>query len=233
MKVRLRRFKEGRFLTDELEIDVPEGYTVLDLLFKIREEVDPTLSFRSMCRASICGTCSVKVNGEPKLACNTKVEGEEITIEPVDNARPIKDLVVDQDPLFLRIRKGSLRVEPCGEEVRVFPKDLSKTERASDCILCGICDSVCPSLVEDRSFGGPSFFTKAYRILEDPRNCGSEEGLKSLVPFNVQSCTHCNNCNLYCPKGCMPERWISLIEGMLLRKGYIQRKAEDFGFLGF
>ncbi|MDQ7038371.1 MAG: succinate dehydrogenase/fumarate reductase iron-sulfur subunit [Aquificota bacterium] len=233
MRVRLKRFREGRFFTEELEIDVPEGSTVLDLLFRIKEEVDPTLSFRSMCRASICGTCSVKVNGEPKLACNTKVKGEEITIEPVDNARPIKDLVVDQDPLFFRLRQGLIRVEPRGEEVKVYPKDLLKTERASDCILCGICDSACPSLVEDRKFGGPSLFTKAYRILEDPRNRGLEESLRRLVDFNVQSCTHCNNCNLYCPKGCMPERWITLIEGMLLKRGYIQRKTEDFGFLGF
>jgi len=54
-----------------------------------------------------------------------------------------------------------------------------------------------------------------------------------MVAFNVQSCVHCSNCNLFCPKGCMPERWITAIEGKLTQKGYIQKKAEDFGFLGF
>lgn len=233
MKVRLRRFREGEFRTEEFDIDVPEGSTVLDILFKIREEIEPSLAFRSMCRASICGTCAVKVNGEPKLACNTRVKGDEVLIEPLDNAVPIKDLVVDQDSVFLGIRKGRLWVDPKTGEVRVSPGDIAKTERASDCILCGICDTVCPSLVEDRNFGGPSFFTKAYKVLEDPRNGNVEEKLKNLVQFNVQSCTHCNNCNIYCPKGCLPEKWITLIEGKLVQRGYIRRKTEDFGFLGF
>jgi succinate dehydrogenase / fumarate reductase iron-sulfur subunit/fumarate reductase iron-sulfur subunit len=233
MKVRLRRFREGKFFTEEFELEVPHGSTVLELLFKIKEEIDPSLAFRSMCRASICGTCSLKVNGEPRLACNTKVEGEEILIEPLDNTAPIKDLVVDQDPIFRRLKEGKVWIDPCGDEVKVTPQEASRTDRASDCILCGICDSSCPSLLEDRSFGGPSFFTRAFRVLEDPRNCGSEGKLKTLVSFNVQSCTHCNNCNLYCPKGCMPERWITSIEGKLVQRGYIQKRTQDFDFLSF
>ncbi len=230
MRVRIKRFSGGVFKTEEFEVDVPEGSTVLDVLFKIKEEIDPTLSFRAMCRASICGTCAVKVNGEPKLACNTKVEGEDLTLEPIDNAVPLKDLVVDQEVVFSRLREGKVWVVPKEGEIGLSAGPLG---RASDCILCGICDSVCPSLLEDRAFGGPSFFTKVYRILEDPRDGKGEERLKDLVPFKAQSCVHCNNCNVYCPKGCMPERWIKLIEGKLSQKGYIQKRTEDFGFLGF
>ncbi len=233
MIVKINRFQGGRYQTQEFELDIPKGVTVLDILMKIKEEIDPSLSFRAMCRASICGTCGVKVNGEPRLACNTRIYQEEVIIEPVDNAEPIKDLVVDQDPLFVRLRRGKVWVVPKGESLPLRPEDLSKTSRSSDCILCGLCDSVCPSLVEDKNFGGPAFFTRAYRVIEDPRNTAVEERIRDLVPFNVQSCVHCNNCNIYCPKGCMPERWITLIEGKLLQRGYIQKKAEDFGFLGF
>jgi len=71
MRVKLRRFREGSFYTEEFSLEDAEGLTVLELLYRIREEVDPSLSFRAMCRSSVCGTCTLKINGEHRLACNT------------------------------------------------------------------------------------------------------------------------------------------------------------------
>ncbi len=233
MKVKLRRYREGKFETHEYELEFEGKPTVLEVLNRIKEELDPSLSFRAMCRASICGTCAVKVNGEHRLACNTRVEGDEVLIEPADGYQPIKDLVVSHESLYEGLRSAKVWFAPREENLKLMPEELRKTSRAWDCILCGICNSVCPPLLEGQDFGGPSLFTKVYTVLEDPRDMRGEERLVELMPLNVQSCVHCSNCNLFCPKGCMPERWITIIEGKLVQKGYIQKKSEDFGFLGF
>ncbi len=233
MRVRIKRYLEGRFTTQDYDLKIEGKPTVLEILTKIKEEIDPTLSFRAMCRASICGTCAVKVNGEHRLACNTRVEGEELTLEPVDGSQPIRDLVVSHEELYLGLKRAKVWFNPREENVKLTPSDLKKTEKAWDCILCGICNNVCPPLLEGREFGGPSLFTKLYRVLVDPRDGLDEERLKELTHFRVENCIHCSSCNLYCPKGCMPEKWIRVIEGKLIQKGYIQKKDEDFGFLGF
>ncbi len=232
MRVRLKLFREGRYITKDYEVEAQEETTVLEILQKIKEEKDPTLSFRSMCRASICGTCAVKVNGQHRLACNTRVSGDEVLIEPADS-RPLKDLVVSHEEIFEGLKRGRVWIVPREESQLLKPEDLQKTSKAWDCILCGICNNVCPPLLEGKDFGGPSLFTRLYTVIEDKRDLLGEGRLKDAVSLNPDACVHCSNCNIYCPKGCMPERWITILEGKLVQKGYIQRKEQDFGFLGF
>jgi len=162
-----------------------------------------------------------------------RVTGEEITIEPADLFPPIRDLVVSHEDIPGRLRKAKLWVIPRQEDLTVTPADIARISRPRDCILCGICDSVCPPLAEGKEFGGPLLFTRFYSVSEDPRDRRGEERLADVVPYNIQNCVHCGNCNLSCPKGCMPERWITLTEGKLVRRGYMDRRGEDFGFLGF
>jgi len=230
MRVRLKLFRDGEFTLKEFEIETEEKPTVLDLLQRVKE-IDPTVSFRAMCRASVCGTCAVKVNGKPVLACNTRVWGEEVLIEPLDNSPPIKDLVVSHEELFESMRANKVWILPKEENLRLSPVQLAKTSRAWDCILCNVCNTVCPPLVEGKNFGGPALITKVFSVVEDPRD-GLGEG-RDLLGLNLQSCVHCGNCNLLCPKGCMPERWVTFLEGKLAQKGYIQKGREEFGFLNY
>ena len=94
----------------EYQMDMDDSSTVLDGLIRIREEVDGTLSLRCSCRSAICGSCAVKVNGEAGLACNTKIidvlseDGSTVTVEPAGNLPVIKDLVVDFQPFWEKIR---------------------------------------------------------------------------------------------------------------------------------
>ncbi len=231
MKVKLKRFLNGEYKWEEYEID-GKGKTVLEILQKIKEEIDPTLSFRAMCRAGICGTCAVKVNGEHKLACNTRVF-DDITVEPVDIAKPIKDLIVDHEFYINKLREGKVWIEPLPANISLKPEDIKQTEKSWDCILCGICNFVCPAIQEDKNFGLPSTFTKAYGVVFDKRNANKEK-IKDLVPLNIQSCTHCKNCTFSCPKDCNPEILIKILENTMLRYGLIKREGgTDFGFLGF
>lgn len=233
MRVKVRRFVGGEYKLEEFEVPAEDNPTVLELLYRIRENFDPTLSFRAMCRASICGTCAVKVNGEHRLACNTRVSGDEVLIEPVDNSAPVKDLVVSHDPLVDRLKRGRAWLIPKEKSTAVKPGDVRKLSKAWDCILCDICNNVCPPLAEGKDFGGPMLLTRLYRIVEDVRDGEGEKRLEEINSLNLQLCVHCSNCNIYCPKGCIPERWITVLEGKLVQKGYIQKKTEDFGFLGF
>jgi succinate dehydrogenase and fumarate reductase iron-sulfur protein len=97
------------------EIDAPRDITVLELLHKIKE-IDPTLSYRHMCRAGICGTCALKVNGKNVLACKTrlnKFEDNTIVLEPLDNAVVVKDLVVEHQSglICIKILKLILKIQ--------------------------------------------------------------------------------------------------------------------------
>ncbi|MCZ6539478.1 MAG: 2Fe-2S iron-sulfur cluster-binding protein, partial [Chloroflexi bacterium] len=80
----------GRTWWQEYEVDVHPDSTVLDALIEVREHVDGTLAMRCACRAAICGSCGMKVNGDAKLACKTRVvslspNGEQLIVEPMGN----------------------------------------------------------------------------------------------------------------------------------------------------
>src|SRR5882757_7715265 len=67
---------------DTYEVDMGScGPMVLDALIKIKNEIDPTLTFRRSCREGICGSCSMNVDGSNTLACISKIE---------KNSKPIK-----------------------------------------------------------------------------------------------------------------------------------------------
>ena len=107
-QIKVKRYdpekSEDSFFQD-YSIDLSEDSTILDGLLKIRDEQDGTLSLRCSCRASICGSCSMRVNGSAKLVCKTRIKemspnGETISIEPMGNFPVIKDLVTDMDSFW-------------------------------------------------------------------------------------------------------------------------------------
>ena len=233
MKVKIKRLgKEGPyFQTYDLEVDGTP--TVLEILSKIKEDQDPTLAFRAMCRSSICGTCGVKMNGRAVLACKERVKEEEIVLEPLEGFPVLRDLVTDHEGIPRRLKTFRIWLDPREGEVTVLPQDLRATERSSDCILCGICDSVCPPLLEGSTFAGPMAITRFYRISSDKRDALGDKRIEACGSSAFMGCVHCSNCTLLCPKSCMPERWVTVTEGKLAGMGYIQRSGQDFDFLSF
>ena len=62
-KIQVQRYDpetSERPTLQEYQVDVPEHFSVLDALVKIREEVDPSLALRCSCRAAICGSCAMR-----------------------------------------------------------------------------------------------------------------------------------------------------------------------------
>lgn len=234
MKVKIRRLDSvSEFMVDNIE----KRTTVLEVLEKIKYEMDISLSYRAQCRASICGTCGVKANGKPVLACKTKVKEVEVDgelfIEPLDNMPVIKDLVVDNDEFINKLRDIKAWFIPKDEFERVYPQDLDNFERETDCILCGICYSVCPVFINDKSFGGPINFVKVFRFWKDKNDALGDVRVELAAKNHITSCIHCKYCSLSCPKQIPVESDILQIEFYGKQKGIIQQKQAEFDMFNF
>jgi succinate dehydrogenase / fumarate reductase iron-sulfur subunit len=104
LKVKRSNGESGDAAYSRYEIETADNATVLDALIQVREYEDGTLGLRCSCRAAICGSCSMRVDGQSRLACRAKViaitrgkEDHEIVVEPMGNMPVIKDLIVDMD----------------------------------------------------------------------------------------------------------------------------------------
>ena len=209
LRVKVKRGAQDSEGFDSYEVEVGEGMTFLSLLQKIKEEIDPTLTFRQFCRAGICGTCAITINGFPKLACKEQVFpyallGEEVVLEPLEKFPVIRDLAVDSSHIITEMKKLRTWIAGFGGDVRIPPEVGRKVERSADCILCLACQAHCPQVLE-KDYAGPLFFAKLYRFLEDPRDTEGKWRLDTAVEEgNLYHCLSCNKCNNVCPKDVEP-----------------------------
>jgi succinate dehydrogenase / fumarate reductase iron-sulfur subunit len=211
----------------EYKIDIHKDSTVLDALIYVREHNDTSLTLRCACRASICGSCGMKVNGSAKLVCKTRVidlapNGEEIVVEPMGNQPVIRDLVVSLDTFFDQIKRVKPFVQPDHEpetgEYIASNDSMENLLTAMNCIMCGCCVSDCTVLEVDSNFIGPAALAKAWRFVEDPRDSKKEERLKDLNDEDggIWDCTRCMQCVEVCPKGVDPmERIMEMRESAI------------------
>jgi len=226
----------------EYSVDVDENATVLDGLIKVREEVDGSLALRCSCRSAICGSCSMRVNGQAILACNTKLtdvvlEGGRVDIEPAGNMGLIKDLVVEFDIFWDKVRAVEPWLQPEGEEPEseyIAPNDdMVHLAGVMGCIMCGACVSDCTVLEVDRNFLGPAALAKSYRFVADPRDDADESRLDELNESGgVWDCTRCMMCVEVCPKGVDPMGRIMSLREKVIDAGHTEtygaRHAEAF-----
>ena len=198
----------------EYKLEVEEYFTVLDTLIKVREEVDGSLALRCSCRASICGSCSVRINGHARLGCKTKIMDvavgcESVTVEPLRNMPVVKDLVADMKPFWDKVRAIEPWLQPQGPEPEkeyiASNTDMLHLTGVMSCIMCGACVSDCTALEVDGNFLGPAALAKAYRFVGDPRDDADKERLGAYgQPGGIWDCTRCMECVQVCPKGVAP-----------------------------
>jgi succinate dehydrogenase / fumarate reductase, iron-sulfur subunit len=204
----------------DMDVELPPERSVLDAILKFKAEHDNSLAIRCSCQAAICGSCGVRINGQSKLACNTKLgEASEeersadgtIVVEPMGNMPVLKDLIVDMDAVHWKkvqrvvpwlLTEG----DPPEREYIVPPESMIDVTQSMACIHCGACVSACLSMEVDPEFIGPAALAKAYRFVGDPRDSQTEERLRDLAedPHGIYDCTHCFACIEVCPKGVAP-----------------------------
>jgi len=213
---------------DTFEIDLDDcGPMVLDALIKIKNEIDPTLTFRRSCREGICGSCSMNMNGRNGLACTTAVEDlkGEVRITPLPHMEVIKDLVPDFSHFYaqyasIRPWLQTVSTTPSGKERLQSPEQREQLDGLYECILCACCSTACPSYWwnGDR-FLGPAILLQAYRWLADSRDEMTGERLDELEdPFRLYRCHTIMNCANVCPKGLNPAKAIAETKKLLAER---------------
>jgi succinate dehydrogenase / fumarate reductase, iron-sulfur subunit len=230
-KLKIRRHNPESGLPpywQEYTVDLEGHRSVLDGILQVKDREDGSIGIRCSCQAAICGSCGVRINGQAKLACNTKLseavaepvrasqragirEEGEITVEPMGNMPVLKDLIVNMDAVhWKKVRRVVPWLLPAGDpperEYVVPPETMIDVTQAMACIHCGACVSDCLSMEVDPLFIGPAALAKAYRFVGDPRDGQTEERLRDLAedPHGIYDCTHCFNCIEVCPKGVAP-----------------------------
>ena len=214
--------------TDSYDVDVEQCPMVLDALIKIKNEIDPTLTFRRSCREGICGSCSMNIAGRNTLACIkplSELEGD-IKIYPLPHMPVIKDLVPDMDNFYAQYAsiKPWIRTQtPAPDKERLQSvEDREKIKGLEECILCACCSTSCPSYWwnSDR-YLGPATLLQAYRWIIDSRDEATGERLDELEdPFKLFRCHTIMNCADTCPKGLNPAKAIAEIKKLLLARRY-------------
>ena len=178
---------------DEHTIELEPHRSVLEGILQAKARFDGSIGIRCSCRAAICGSCGVRINGQPGLACHTHLDrgaaiGQataSIEVEPMGNMPVIKDLIVDMDAVhwkkIQRVTPWLINKEPIPEREYIVDREaMVDVTQSMACIQCGACVSDCLSMEVDPLFIGPAALAKAYRFVGDPRDAQQYERLNDL-----------------------------------------------------
>ena len=211
---------------DEFTVPYEGSLTVLEGLFYVQEHFDGSLCFRYCCRAAVCGSCAMYIDGRYRLACQSNVShltGDVIVVEPLPHMPLVKDLVCDMSEFFAKyetIKPWLIRTSQNPEkELPQTPKERLKLDMPVDCILCGACYSSCPSVWTEGDYLGPAALLKAYRFEVDSR----DEARRERLPYfdnerGVYRCHTIANCSEACPKELNPTEGIQWLKRAAVRR---------------
>ena len=211
---------------DSYEIDLDQcGEMVLDLILKIKNEIDSGLAFRRSCREGVCGSCAMNVNGKNTLVCIKPISEYKGTIKifPLPHMDVVKDLVADMTHFYAQYES----IKPWLETKTPAPADRERLQSVEErkqlnglyeCVLCACCSTACPSYWwNSERYLGPAVLLQAYRWLNDSRDENTGARLDELEdPFKLYRCHTIMSCTDTCPKGLNPALAIAEIKKMLL-----------------
>jgi fumarate reductase iron-sulfur subunit len=221
--------EEPRMQTFELE--QADGMTLFIALNEIRETQDPSLSFDFVCRAGICGSCGMLINGRPGLACRTLTRniGPDITLAPLPVFELIADLSVDtgkwmramSERLQTWVHAKEEELELTKIEARMEPELAEKIYELDRCIECGCCVSACGTARMREDFVGAVGLNKVARFRLDPRDTRTDEDFYELVGDDngVFGCMTLLACNDVCPKELPLQTQIAFIRRKMAKQG--------------
>ncbi len=198
--------------TQTFKIEEEMGMTLFVALNKIRDEIDPTLKFDFVCRASICGSCGMLINGKASLACKTltKTLPSDITLFPLPAFKLLGDLSVDTGTWF---RDMSMRTESwihtdvefdeTAQEEKMDDDLALEIYEAERCIECGCCVGVCVTANIRQNFIGATGINRVSRFMLDPRDKRDEQEYFEVVGNDdgIFGCVGLMACEDTCPVG--------------------------------
>lgn len=214
IEMRIRRFnpeKDKKAYWGEYRLDgVDPNDSVLDLLHRVKWEIDGTLALRRSCAHGVCGSDAMRINGANALACKTlvaRLSGTRVQVEPILGLNVIKDLIVDMDPFFDHYKSVLpyfVNDQPApadGRERLQSIADRAVFDDTTKCILCAACTTSCPSFWANERYVGPAAIVQAHRFIFDSRDDAAAERLQVVGDtFGVWRCRTAFNCTNACPR---------------------------------
>jgi fumarate reductase iron-sulfur subunit len=198
--------------TQTYELEQTEGMTLFIALSEIRDTLDPSLQFDFVCRAGICGSCAMVINGRPGLACRTltKQVGPEITLAPLPFFELIGDLSVEtgkwmrgmSERLETWVHMASEKLDLTRLEEAMDPELAEKIYELDRCIECGCCVAACGTARMRQDFVGAVGINKIARFGLDPRDKRTDADYYELIgdDAGVFGCMSLLACHDVCPK---------------------------------
>jgi len=200
----------GQFV--EYEVEVNEGEVVLDVLHRLQATQAPDLAVRWNCKAGKCGSCSMEINGKPKLACMTRMStfqaGETVTVTPLRTFPVIRDLVTDVSFNFQKMREMPAFAPPPGlkpGEYRMQQVDVERSQEFRKCIECFLCQNVCHVIRDHEenkpAFAGPRLFIRAAELDMHPLDARRDRKDFAKEEQGIGYCNITKCCTEVCPEG--------------------------------
>ena len=218
MQIKIKRYMENDSERSNFQEFNITNKNLLKALVEIKNTIDSSLTFRSSCKSGVCGSCTVRVNGVEKLACKTIINDNDI-VEPMNNLKVIKDLVVDVSHETLLLKKSKTYLES-NSQVLISNKQVDIIDLQSNRILCNACYSACPIYSVNKDFLGPFALTRALRYINDDKVLDSNSILASIQDKGIWDCTLCSGCTFVCPQGIDSKADIFLLQNISIQKGY-------------
>lgn len=198
---------------------------VLDALLYVREHIDPSLGFRYACRAGMCGSCAVVVNGKEALSCQAAIGplgGDTVRVEPLRSLPVLRDVMCDMAPFFATLKRADAALRP-GDPDQPSPRTMppgdrhrALIERQNGCITCGACYSACESSTMHSDYVGLAAMNRVLMLSLDERDVLGKARLATVAREVSALRRHeLDSCSAVCPVE------IPLREGMQELKGLL------------
>jgi fumarate reductase iron-sulfur subunit len=225
------RVPDSRPRLQPFRVDEADGMTLFLALEEIRDRQDPSLHYDFVCRAGICGSCAMIVNGRPRLACRTLTRDlpEEITLLPLPVFELIADLSVDTgrwmrgmtERLQAWLHSDAEEASLDGLEERMEPEMAEEIYELDRCIECGCCVAACGTSRMREDFVGAVGLNKVARFRADPRDTRGDADYYELIGDDdgIFGCLGLMACHDVCPKDLSLRRQIAFLRRRMARIG--------------
>jgi fumarate reductase iron-sulfur subunit len=214
------------------ELEEADGMTLFIALNEIREKQDPSLQFDFVCRAGICGSCGMMINGRPTLACRTLTKDlePEISLAPLPVFELIADLSVNtgrwmrdmSERLEAWVHTKEQEIDLRRLEEKMEPELAEKIYELDRCIECGCCVAGCGTMRMRDDFVGAVGLNKIARFRLDPRDQRSDEDFYDLIGDDngVFGCLSLLGCHDVCPKNLPLSTQIAFLRRKMAAAGW-------------
>jgi succinate dehydrogenase / fumarate reductase iron-sulfur subunit len=224
---------------EDFDVEVNDGEVVLDIIHRLQATQTPDLAVRWNCKAGKCGSCSMEINGKPRLGCMTRMSSfepdEVVTVTPLRTFPVIRDLVTDVSFNYEKARETPAFAPPVGVapgEYRMQQVDVERSQEFRKCIECFLCQNTC-HVVRDHeenkeAFAGPRYFIRAAELDMHPLDAQTDRKEYAQAEQGLGFCNITKCCTEVCPEH------IKITDNAIIpmKERVVDRRFDPLVFLG-